>query len=193
MPCARAFRQLLACLIALPFVGAALAFGWSPEIARPGDQRYLIEVRQGEADDATVHHVEIVLTDVGGAFDVAVSVRLLRAALAPSDVGRVLLDLGPAAMSVLSAASANLVFVGYATVQSDVAVRDEPVELAGGIGRVHYEREEQVAGLTCVVVRAELTGYGEYILALAEGVPFPCFSDYGEGGGRVTTRILEAD
>jgi hypothetical protein len=50
-----------------------------------------------------------------------------------------------------------------------------------------------VAGLTCVVVRVEMTGYGEHTLAVAEGVPFPCFSDYGEGDGRVRTRIIEAD
>jgi len=190
---ARAFRSLAVCLIALVAGGAALAFEWSPELVRSGDQRYLLEVTQGEGDDARVHHVEVALTDRGGSFDVRVTVTLMRSGLAPSAVGSALFDGSIELMSVLGAASANMVFVQFAGVAGDVAVRDAPVELAGGIGRVHFEREEVVAGLTCVVARIELMGYGEMTLAVSEGVPYPCFSAYGEGSGSVRTRILEAD
>lgn len=142
---------------------------------------------------AASDHVEIALTDLGGSFDVAVTLPIVRTGLSPAAVGSLLFYLGAEANVALMAASPNLMYANYVGIAGDVAVRDEPVELLGGIVRVHFEREEQVAGLTCVVVRVEWTGFGEYTLAVAEGVPFPCFSDYGEGDGRVRTRILEAD
>lgn len=189
----RAFRRLVVlALVALP-TAAGLAFEWSAEIVRSGDQRYLIEVVQGDGDDARTHRVEIVLVDRGGAFDVGVTVTVARAGVAPAEVGRSPFDASTELMAAMSASAANAVFASYAGIAGEVVVRDEPVALVGGIGRVHYEREEQVAGLTCVVVRVELAGYGEYLLAVAEGVPFPCFSAYGEGPNLVRTRILEAD
>lgn len=186
----RCYRHIITWVTLLLSAGTVLAFEWSPEIIRPGDQRYLVEVRQG---DAAAFHVEIVLTDLGGSFDVAVTLPIVRTGLSPAEVGSLLFYLGAEANVALMAAAPNLMYASYVGIAGDVAVRDERVELLGGIVRVHFEREEQVAGLTCVVVRVEWTGFGEYTLAVAEGVPFPCFSDYGEGDGRVRTRILEAD
>lgn len=189
----RAFRRLVVLALVVLATGPGLAFEWSTEIVRPGDQRYLIEVVQGDGDGARVHRVEIVLVDRGGAFDVGVTVSVTRPGITPADVGTSPFDASMELTSALSAIAANAVFASYAGIAGEVAVRDEPVELVGGMGRVRYEREEQVAGLTCVVVRVELTGYGEHLLAVAEGVPFPCFSAYGEGPNLVRTRILEAD
>jgi hypothetical protein len=187
------YRHMIAWLTLLLSAGTVLAFEWSPEIIRPGDQRYLVEVRKGEGDAGAVFHVEIVLTDLGGSFDAAVTLQIVRTGVAPAEVGNLPFYLGFDASFALMAASPNMIFAAQVGVAGDVTVRDEPVELMFGMGRVHYEREELVAGLTCVVVRVELTGDSEHTLAVAEGVPFPCFSDYGEGDGRVRTRILEAD
>jgi hypothetical protein len=189
----RAFRHLVACMTMLVVAGTVLAFEWSPEIIRPGDQRYLVEVRLGDGDAATVYHVEVVLTDRGGAFDVAVTLPIVREGLAPAEVGTSLFYVSFEAGAALKAVSPDLVLAGQVRAAGDIAVRDEPVELLFGTGWVHFEREEQVAGLTCVVLRVESTGFGEYTMAVAEGVPFPCFSEYGEGSNRVSTRILEAD
>lgn len=52
----------------------------------------------------------------------------------------------------------------------------------------------QMAGYECVVIRLEMPQQdGDFEFALAEDLPFPCFSRYGSGEGAFQMRLLSAE
>ena len=60
-----------------------------------------------------------------------------------------------------------------------------------GFGAIDMEREEEVAGRICVVIRMELDGSDALEFAVAEGLPIPCFSLDGSGADAVEARLVE--
>ena len=72
----------------------------------------------------------------------------------------------------------------------DIEVRADPIGVKG-IGLLYTDREQVVAGRTCVVLRAELEGGERTEFAVAEGLPLPCFSRYGSGDEAVEARLIE--
>jgi hypothetical protein len=72
----------------------------------------------------------------------------------------------------------------------DIRVRSEPLVILG-MGEMHMERTEMVAGHECVVIRFEPAGGDDtFEFALAENVPFPCFSRYGSGYDLMEMRLI---
>jgi hypothetical protein len=190
-----AVRSLL--VLALAVAGSASAFRWAPFEFPAGDQRYVLEIRQGEGDAAMVGTVDLTIVDRGGVFDATTTIAFAQTGLSPEDLSS----------AAFGGAMANVVVLGPALAygpaffllpmmlgEEEVRVRPEPIRLVG-IGSLHMEREEVVAGRTCVVVRYEPDGdpSGAMTFALADGLPFPCFSMYGSGDGRVEVRLLRAD
>jgi hypothetical protein len=81
--------------------------------------------------------------------------------------------------------------------QHDIAVRDAPIQVPG-LGTLHMDREEIVAGHTCVVVRIVFEGDDDFEedgdvfeIAIAEDLPFPCFSRHGLLDEAVEAHLVE--
>jgi hypothetical protein len=74
--------------------------------------------------------------------------------------------------------------------EQDIAVQEAPIPVMG-MGTLYMDREEVVAGQTCVVIRMELEGGDELEFAVAEGLPLPCFSRYGSGSGAIEARLVD--
>lgn len=193
-------RHRFATFVLLLFLaagGSASAFRWTPFAFPDGDQHYVLEVRQGEGDGIVVGTVDLRIDDLGGRFDVTTTVTFVQSGLSADDLSAAafgglmanLMTLGPA-LAYGPASFLLPMMLG----EEDVRLRDEPIRLLGGAS-LHMDREEVVAGRTCVVARYEIEGdpSGTMTFALAEGLPFPCFSVYGSGDGRVEVRLLQAD
>jgi hypothetical protein len=76
--------------------------------------------------------------------------------------------------------------------KEDIHVRSEPVRVAG-VGSVFMDKSETIAGHECVVLRLEMDdGSAPIEMALAEDLPFPCSSRYGDEGDRTTIRLIDA-
>lgn len=194
-PSRRARRPLAALFAgaALTLASGALAFGWTPLEFPEGDQRYLLEVRG--PDGAMT--MEIVLTDTGDAFDAATVLRIEREGLSRDALGEAAFGggtLGMLAFGPMMLFGPSFVMLPMMLGDEDIRVRSEPMRIMG-IGSLHMERTEEVAGLECVVIRFEPDNAGpdEVVeFAVAEGVPFPCITRYGSGDGAVEVRLLEA-
>jgi hypothetical protein len=77
--------------------------------------------------------------------------------------------------------------------QEEIRVRTEPMVVMG-MGRLVMDSTVEMAGHTCVVVRFEPNENPEGTLefALAEGVPFPCYTRFGSGDAVVEMQLIES-
>jgi hypothetical protein len=192
-------HRFVALLLAFAIVagGSAHAFQWTPFEFPAGDQHYVLEIRQGEGDAAVAGTIDLRIADVGGRFDATTTLTFVQAGLSAEDLSSVAFGGSMTGMLVMGPALAYgpaFFLLPMMLGEEEVRVRTEPIRMVG-VGSLHMEREEQVAGRTCVVVRFEPDGdpSGAMTFALAEGLPFPCFSVYGSGDGRVEVRLLQAD
>jgi hypothetical protein len=170
-------------------VGMGQAFSWAPFEFPPGDQGYTMEVVSGEG----VARFDLDLVDRGGAFDVTTIMTVVQSGVAPGSMSEAMF--GGSGMSMFAFGPLMLFGTSYFLMplllgQEDIAVRDAPIEMKG-VGRMYLEREEVVAGRTCVVLRVELEGGDGMEFAVAEGVPLPCFTRYGSGSEAVEVRLIE--
>lgn len=181
----------------LAFGGSVQAFQWQPFAFPEGDQRYVLEIRQGEGPDATVGTLDLTVVDRGGTYDTTTTLTFEQTGIGGDDLSTAafggemagLLMMGP-----MLAYGPAFFLLPMMLGEEDVRVRSEPLRLVG-MGSLTMEREEEVAGHTCVVVRFEPDDDpdGAMTFALADGLPFPCYSVYGSGGDRIEVRLLRAE
>ncbi len=182
--------------VALLATGIALAFEWNMDSFPAGDHSYTWEmsVEGGDAPQAVTITMDI--TQNGDSYDTATTMRVEQTNVAQEDLSSA--ALGGSMMGAM-AFGPMMMFYGPAFMmlpmllgQEDIHVRSEPVRVAG-MGSIYMDHSETVAGHECVVLRLELDdGSAPIEMALAEDLPFPCFSQYGDEGDRTTIRLTEA-
>jgi hypothetical protein len=185
-------RILLA--IAALSLGLAQAFTWELLEFPAGNQHYTVEFIQG-GDAATRVVLDIVIVDHGGSFTVTTTTTSEQRDVAQDDLagatlgGSMMMAYGPALMF-----GPTFMLFPLLLGEEEIRVRSEPLVLVG-FGRLYMEREEVVAGRTCVVIRFEpaQAGMEASEFAVADGVPFPCFSRYGSGSDGIEVRLLRAE
>lgn len=184
-PIARRF-VVLVLVVAL---GGAQAFQWTPLEFPPGDQGYTLEVVTEEG----VSRMDLDIVDRGGTYDVTTTMTLDQVGIAQDDLddamfggsGFAMFAFGPMMLF-----GPTFFLLPMMLGEEDIAVSDTPIRVMG-MGTMHMEREEVVAGRTCVVIRMELEGGDELEFAVAEGLPLPCFSRYGSGSDAIEVRLIE--
>jgi hypothetical protein len=184
-PQLRSFIAILACFV----VGTAHAFQWTPFEFPSGDQGYTVQITSGEG----VSLIDIVMIDRGGTFDVTTSMTFEQIGVAQDDLsGAMFGGAGPAMFGFgpMMLFGPSFFILPMLLGQEEIAVRDTPITVAG-FGTIYMDREEVVAGRTCVVVRMEFDGSDALEFAIAEDLPIPCFSRYGSGSEAFEARLVE--
>ena len=181
-------------LVALS-LGAAHAFTWEPFVFPEGDQSYVLEIVQGQDGPATT--IEIDVVDVGDAYDVTTSMTYQQAGVPKGDLESAMFggsSIGMFAMGPMMMFGPSFMMVPMMLGEEDIHVREEPIRVMG-FGALHMEREVEVAGRSCVVMRMVPDADPEagYEFAVAEGVPFPCYSRYGQGEDAVEIRLVRIE
>lgn len=181
-------RSLVVYLMVTAF-GGAQAFQWAPFEFPPGDQGYTLEVVTAEG--ASQIHIDIVERD--GSYAVTTTTTLVREGIAHDDLDDAMF--GGSGLAMFSLGPMLLFGPGFFMIpmllgQEDIHVQDTPIRVLG-MGTMYMDREEVVADHTCVVIRLELESGGELEFAVAEGLPFTCFSRYGSGGDAFEVRLTE--
>lgn len=182
-------------LLAALSLGAAHAFTWEPFTFPEGDQGYTLEIVQGEDGPATTIDIDVV--DVGDAYDVTTTMTYQQAGVPKSDLDSAMFGgstFGMFAMGPMMMFGPSFMMVPMMLGEEDIRVREEPIRVMG-FGSLHMDSEVEVAGRTCVVMRMVPDGDPEagYEFAVAEGVPFPCYSRYGQGDDVVEIRLVRIE
>lgn len=170
-------------------LGGAQAFQWTPLEFPPGDQGYTMEI----VTDEGVSRIDIDIVDDDGSYDVTTTMTLDQVGIAQDDLdgavfggsGMAMFGLGPMMLF-----GPSFFVLPMVLGEEDIAVTDTPIRVMG-MGTMHMDREEVVAGRTCVVIRMELEGGDELEFAVAEGLPLPCFSRYGSGSDAIEVRLID--
>ena len=170
-------------------LGGAHAFQWTPFEFPPGDQGYTMEIVTEEG----VSVVDIDIVEAGGAYEVTTTMTLVQTDVeqdALSDAmfggsGMAMFGFGPMMLF-----GPSFFLLPMLLGEEDISVQSTPIRVMG-MGTMYMDREEIVAGHTCVVIRMELQGGDELEFAVAEGLPVPCFSRYGSGSDAIEARLIE--
>jgi hypothetical protein len=181
-------------LVAVLLGGVALAFQWEPLEFEERAQAYTIEILNAQGELQLTMEIDVV--EAGDGFDVTTVQTVRSAGVAGGDLADAAFGGGLGMFGFGGAMFLGPAFMVLPLVLADeeVAVRPDPIELPG-FGMVYMESTSEVAGATCVDVRIELAA-GEQLpieLGLAEGVPFPCYSRYGEGDDAVEIRLTRIE
>ncbi len=184
-PIARRFVALLLVVA----MGGAQAFQWTPLEFPAGDQGYTIEI----ITDEGTSQIDIDAVDQGGTYDVTTTMTFDQIGIAQDDLddamfggsGLAMFGFGPMMLF-----GPSFFILPMVLGDEDIAVTDTPIRVLG-MGTMYMDREEVVAGQTCVVIRMELEGGDEFEFAVAEGLPLPCFSRYGSGSDAVEVRLID--
>lgn len=191
----RARKPMLGVLIAVA-LAAANAFEWTPGQFPEGDQRYTLEFVSGEGEDIQRSTLDIDIVDRGGSYQVTTTMSteqvLAEGELDLDALGSGVFGLGAFGPALMF--GPTFMILPLLLEDQDIRVRSEPVELMG-MGTLRMERSERVAGHDCVVIEFEQTNNpdGQVEFALAEDLPFPCFSRYGTGDGTIEIRLVRAE
>ena len=182
-------NRTLAILVLAALLGAVHAFQWEPFDFPPGDQGYTIEITSSEG----VLLLDVEIVEQEGSFDVRTVMTFDQAGVGAGDLGAAMF--GGAGMAMFGFGPMMLFGPGFFLLplvlgQEEIAVREDPIDVMG-MGTMVMEREEEVAGHVCVVIRLELASGDALEFAIAEDLPVPCFSRYGSGANVVEARLLE--
>lgn len=180
-------KLVVACLIVA--LGSAHAFRWTPFEFPPGDQGYTLEIVTDEGST----QVEIDIVDLGGSYDVTTNVTLVQAGVAHGDLGGAVFGgsgLAMFAFGPMMLFGPSFFLMPMLLGQEEIRVQETPIRMMG-MGTMYMEREEVVAGHVCVVIRMELDGGDELEFAVAENLPFPCYSRYGSGSDAIEARLID--
>jgi len=183
--------------LALLLVGWASAFTWDPTAFPAGNQRYVFEFTTEGSDGAAVSTLEFEVIQTGDTYD-AVSTFTVRSSGVPQDElanamfgGDALATFGFGPMMAFYGPAMFLLPMMLGS--EEVRVRSEPMRVAG-MGSLIMDHSERIAGIECVFIEfVPDSGESPMQFALAEGLPFPCFSSYGEEGSRTTMRLIHAE
>lgn len=189
----RPIRPLL--VAAAVLLGAAHAFTWEPFVFPEGDQRYTLEIVQGQEGPATTIDIDVV--DTGELYDVTTTMTTQQLGVGSGDLDSAVFgggSFGMFAMGPMMLFGPSFMMLPVMLGEEDIRVRQEPIRIMG-FGNLYMEAEVEVAGRTCVVVRLEPDGDagGGFEFGLAEGLPFPCYSRYGEGEDAVEIRLVRVE
>lgn len=176
--------------------GSASGFLWQPNEIPPGNHTYALEISNGQADSEPVR-LELTFTQEGESYSVDTVYRLRQTGLSSDNLGDAMFGssmLGMFAFGPMVMYGPAFMMLPLVLGQEEIRVRSEPM-IVMGLGRLYMDKTEEVAGFECVVLRFESSdGSSEPVeFALAEGLPFPCFSRYSNGDGTFTeVRLTEA-
>lgn len=182
------FRRLVVtCLVVA--LGGAHAFQWTPFEFLPGDQGYTMEIVTEEGTSI----VDIDMVESDGSYEVTTTMTLVQSGVdqdALSDAmfggsGLAMFGFGPMMLF-----GPSFFLLPMLLGEEDIAVQATPIRVMG-MGTMYMDREEVVAGHTCVVIRMELEDGDELEFAVAENLPVPCFSRYGSGGDAIEARLID--
>ncbi|MEZ4631693.1 MAG: hypothetical protein R2880_13450 [Deinococcales bacterium] len=166
----------------------SLAFSWEALKFPEGDQSYSLEVTmQGKS---TQFDIDIVQEEDGYRVEYGSS----QSQIPYEDLSSA--AFGGTMMGGFGAAAflfgPSFMFLPMILANEDIAVRDGYISMMG-MGKVYMEKTVEVAGHECVVVRMEMgqdDDIQNFEFALAENLPFPCYSIYGEGEDQVEIRLI---
>lgn len=186
-------RRLVATLGALLVIGAVHAFTWEPFVFPEGDQSYTLEIVEADEIPSTTIRIDIV--DTGDGYDVTTTTTLQQTGVGQSELENAAFGggaFGMFAMGPMMLFGPSFMMLPMMLGEEDIRVREEPMRVMGA-GSLYMEEEVEVAGQSCVVLRFEpdQEGGGGFEFAVAEGVPFPCYSRYGTGDDVVEIRLTD--
>lgn len=190
------FRQMRFLVVALLVVTShSLAFNWNIDQWPEGDQAYTLEFRQGDSGEVVT--MSIVVTDQDGLYDVTTTMTVNQTGIAQSDLGSAAYGgnaLGMFALGPMAFYGPAFMMLPMMLGQEDIRVREEPMRVMG-MGSITMERSETIAGYECVVVSFSPDNDPDAVMefALAETLPFPCYSKYGSGSDAVEIRLVSAE
>jgi hypothetical protein len=181
-------------LAAVLLGGIAQAFDWEPLEFEEREQAYTIEILNAQGEVQLTMDIDVVAA--GDGFDVTTVQTVRSSGVAGGDLADAAFGGGLGMFGFGGAMFLGPAFMILPLVLADeeVAVRPDPIELAG-FGTVYMESTSEVAGATCVDVRIEPAADGQPAIeiGIAEGVPFPCYSRYGQGEDAVEIRLTRIE
>ncbi len=188
-------RKALLFTLILCLLSYGTAFDWSFGEWSSGDQQYSFEIYMGEGADLATIAIDTFITDTGGQFDVVTNLRIEHTGVAPSDLTTIVMggsSLGMFAFGPMLLYGPSFFMLPMMLGQEEIRIRSEPIRVMG-MGNIYMDKSEMVAGFECVVLRLELDQDDSVMeFALAEDLPLPCFSRYGEGEDRIELRLTKA-
>ena len=137
--------------------------------------------------------VDVNSEEGGGSFEVTTPMTLVQSNVDQDDLGEAMFGgsgLAMFAFGPMMLFGPSFFLLPMLLGEEDISVQDTPIRVMG-MGTMYMDREEVVAGRTCVVIRMELEGGDELEFALAEDLPLPCFSRYGSGSDAVEARLID--
>ena len=177
----------------------ALAFTWTPNQVPPGNHSYVLEIRntsEDQEDQVTTIQIDIQETD--GAYTVDSSYTFSQTNLSQDDLSEAIYGgsvLGMFALGPMLMYGPSFMLLPMMLGNEDIRVRSEPM-IVMGMGKIYMNETVQVAGRECVVLRFEANDNPDEPIefALAEDLPFPCFSRYNNNDGSfMEIRLISAD
>lgn len=195
VPVRRAVRWLAA--TAVLAAGGAFAFQWNPDAFPTGDHSYSWEITTQGDQGPEVATMTVDIAQKGDTYDTTTTLSVTQSGVAHDDLSTAalggsmagMLGFGPMMMFYGPAFMILPMMIG----DEDIHVRQEPMRVMG-MGSLVMDHSETVAGHECVVIRFEPDddSGSPMEFALAEDLPFPCFSSYGGDADKVTIRLTEA-
>jgi hypothetical protein len=137
--------------------------------------------------------IDINISERGGLMDVTTVLTMSQEGVAPGNLSDAILGgpgFGMLAFGPMMLFGPSFFVLPMLLEGQDIGVNPIPTRIMG-LGTLTMEREEVVAGRTCVVLKLDMTQGDELEFAIAEGVPFPCFSRYGSGADAIEIRLIE--
>ncbi len=190
-------RLRIVLAISLLYASWAAAFTWDPSTFPAGNQRYTFEISVEGEDGPAVSTLDYQVTQNGDTYDTVSTLTVRNDGVSQDELsdamfgGDALMTFGFGPMMAFYGPAIFLLPMMLGS--EDIHVRSEPVRVAG-MGSIYMDRSEQIAGHECVVLRfVPDDGSSEMEFALAEGLPFPCYSSYGDEGSRTTMRLIHAE
>ncbi|MCA9839021.1 MAG: hypothetical protein KC422_19045 [Trueperaceae bacterium] len=184
----------LAVLVFL-FSSQSFAFTWQFDQWPEGDHTYTLEIHQGESDQVVTLTID--LKDTGGTYDVSTTMVINQTEVAPAELSTA--AYGGEALGMFM--FGPMIFYGPAFMMlpmmlgdEDIHVRSEPMRVMG-MGSISMDHAETIAGYECVVLSFTTDDEPDNVMefALAENLPFPCYSKYGSGSDAIEIRLVSAE
>ena len=181
-------RSILVLVLAVA-LGGAQAFQWMPFEFPPGDQGYTMEI----VTEDGVSQIDIDILERDGSYDVTTTMTFEQTSVPLGGLGDAVF--GGAGFAMFGFGPMMLFGPSFFLLpmmlgQEEIKVQETPIRVMG-MGTMYMEREEVVAGHTCVVIRLEMDGDDALEFAVAENLPFPCFSRYGSGSDLMEVRLVD--
>lgn len=182
-------KRVLILVLAALACQVALAFRWTPLEFPEGDQAYTLELRTaGDSGEAQLAQIRIEITDTGGSYSVATTYTMNQENVAASDLGNAAFGTGMMGMFAFGPMlmfGPSFMMLPMMLGDEEIEVRSEPMRIMG-MGRLSMSETVEVAGRECVVLRFEPDDGEPVEIAVAENVPFPCYTRFDSGDGGVT-------